>query len=483
MREVRFAPAFASWRDAVRPLLAARVPPRQVIWTPFDAAAQGALPGLVADETVDRAAPVPRIPAAFVPLATKAACHRDLARWALLYRVAYRLTGGERHLLEDLTDPDVSRLNSLAAAVARDVHRMHAFVRFRRVADPGGERYVAWHRPDHLVVELAAPFFAERFNALRWSILTPDRSAHWDGCTLSFNAGVPRSAAPADDELERLWTTYYASVFNPARLNLAAQRRELPRRHWATLPEASLIGPLARAAATVVQSMVDEVPASAAAFIPARADLPALAAAARTCRGCPLYAPATQTVFGRGPATARVMLVGEQPGDQEDLGGLPFVGPAGAVLDRALEAVGLDRAQLYLTNAVKHFKFEPRGKLRIHQRPKGRDVQACKPWLLAEIDRLRPAVLVALGSTAAQALFGPSVRTMRDRGRPLASPLAPYCLITYHPSAVLRATDSTSAVQIENDLRDDLALAAAALATAAAPARPPSPPCPPSSAG
>ena len=243
-------------------------------------------------------------------------------------------------------------------------------------------------------------------------------------------------------------------------------KRELPVRHWATLPEARVIAPLIAAATARTATMADPaLTSSARDFFPARegASLGDLAAAARICRGCPLYGPATQTVFGEGPPDARIMLVGEQPGNDEDLAGHPFVGPAGQVLDQALAAAGLDRRALYLTNAVKHFKFEPRGKWRIHQRPRGREVAACRPWLMAELSRVRPTVLVALGATAAGALHGPKVALARDRGRPVASDLAPICLVTYHPSAVLRAGDPAASQRMRAALIEDLGRARASL--------------------
>lgn len=167
----------------------------------------------------------------------------------------------------------------------------------------------------------------------------------------------------------------------------------------------------------------------------------ALAEAAEGCRGCDLYQAATQTVFGKGRPSARLMLVGEQPGDKEDLEGEPFVGPAGRLLDKALGEAGIERSEAYLTNAVKHFKWKPRGKRRLHQTPRAGEVEACKPWLEAEVEAVKPEALLALGATAGRALFGPKVRVTKDRGRPLESPLAPLAAITIHPSAILRLRD------------------------------------------
>ena len=366
-------------------------------------------------------------------------------------------------MLEDGADPDVHRLQQMARSVDRDAHKMQAFVRFRKVPAPdGGEVFVAWHRPDHHVLPRVAPFFVDRFHAMSWVIFTPDASAHWNGHLLRFGPRCPRARGPRRRRAGR-------PVAHVLRRHLQPRPGQ-PRRHptraarapLATLPESRLIAPLVAEARTRAARMADPgLTTSARAYFPPTpaATLSELAHAARTCRGCPLFQPATQTVFGEGPADARIMLVGEQPGNDEDLAGHPFVGPAGQVLDEALRAAGLDRRALYLTNAVKHFKFQPRGKWRLHQRPRGREVESCKPWLLAEIDRVRPAVLVALGATAAGALFGRQVTPGRDRGRPLASPLAPICLVTYHPSAVLRAGDPEGSARLRGALVADLSLA------------------------
>src|SRR5574340_453876 len=180
--------------------------------------------------------------------------------------------------------------------------------------------------------------------------------------------------------------------------------------------------------------------AMSAGSAPPRLD--ALRQAARSCTACPLYAHATQTVFGAGSDHASVMLVGEQPGDREDIEGLPFVGPAGALLDRALEAAGVDRRNVYVTNAVKHFKWEPRGKRRLHKKPSEREIEACHPWLEGEIAALRPRVIVCLGATAASAVIGRGFKVSLQRGRFVPSALAPFVFATLHPSAVLRLPDA-----------------------------------------
>jgi uracil-DNA glycosylase len=201
----------------------------------------------------------------------------------------------------------------------------------------------------------------------------------------------------------------------------------------------------------------------ASAFIPDQASLRTLREAAAGCRGCELWRPATQVVFGEGSQDARMCFVGEAPGDREDREGHPFVGPAGRELDKALAAVGIDRSEVYVTNAVKHFKFEERGKRRIHQRPDAQQIKACRPWLRAELDVVQPEVLVVLGATAAKSLLGSTFRLMAQRGQPVESDLAPFVVATIHPSAILRGSDSASREAQRELFTEDLRVAASAL--------------------
>jgi uracil-DNA glycosylase family protein len=196
-----------------------------------------------------------------------------------------------------------------------------------------------------------------------------------------------------------------------------------------------------RNAGAIANDGIDDYPP---APVPETSSLTTLARAARSCRACPLYKRATQTVFGEGPKNARLMLLGEQPGDQEDIAGKPFIGPAGKLLDRALEDAGIKREEVYVTNTVKHFKWEPRGKRRIHQKPNSREIAACRPWLEAELRVVRPRLLVCLGATAAQSIFGPSFRVTRERGKVLESSVAAKVVTTVHPSSLLRQPDEES---------------------------------------
>jgi uracil-DNA glycosylase len=258
---------------------------------------------------------------------------------------------------------------------------------------------------------------------------------------LTFSAGVSRSAAPSGDDLEDLWKDYYASIFNPARVKVKAMKAEMPVRHWATLPEAQIIPNLLAGANLRVIEMAKTQKSSAAEFVPPTKDLQQLRAAASVCRGCELYARATHVVFGEGRPDAKVVMVGEQPGDEEDVKGHPFVGPAGRLLNKAMLEAGLDRDQIYVTNAVKHFKWIERGKRRIHAKPSGIEISACRPWLEAELASIQPELVVCLGATAAQSLMGRDFRVTTERGIFFPHRWAKELVATIHPSAILRMPD------------------------------------------
>ena len=422
---------YDSWRAAAIQLLAAGKSPNEIVWQA----------GLFADLPESGPTTGLTVPRAFIELAKVVALHRDVSRWFVLYRVLYRIVNGERDLLKIDIDDDVRELRLMEKAVSRDMHKMKAFVRFRRIPDSEPEVFVAWYRPDHYITEAVAPWFSRRFGSMRWSILTPDRSAHWDLETLSFGPGVPRSEAPGDDVLEDLWRDYYRSIFNPARVKIRAMRAEMPVRHWATLPETQVIPDLLAQADTRVVQMAKTQKMSALPFIPATRNLGELRAAAPGCRGCDLYERATQIVFGEGPKDAKVVMVGEQPGDEEDVKGHPFIGPAGRLLSKAMHETGLDREKIYVTNAVKHFKWIERGKRRIHAKPSGIEISACRPWLEAELASIEPELVVCLGATAAQSLMGRDFRITTERGKFFPHRWAKELVATIHPSAILRAQD------------------------------------------
>jgi DNA polymerase len=464
--QITFTPNFAGWQRAARRALTDNFVPENIIWEELGSD-QPAL--AMFDEHEGQRHPRHtrfRVPKSFIGSATRVACHRDPRRWALLYRLLWRLTHGEPRLLEIIVDPDVHEFRAMEKAVRHEVHKMRAFVRFRAIEHDGATWYVAWFEPEHHIVELNAEFFRDRFASMRWSILTPGRCIHWDRQTLSFTAGVPKSEAPRADATEELWRKYYGNIFNPARVKTKAMQKEMPKRYWRNLPEAEMIPRLLEEAPARVEKMLQENDARiigddhySIAQPPATNEWAKLREAACACRACPLWKNATQTVFGEGPLDARIVLVGEQPGDVEDHGGRPFIGPAGQILDKALLEAGIDREKVYVTNAVKHFKWEPRGKRRIHQTANSRDIAACRPWLEEELRRINPRVLVCLGSTAATTIFGTGVRVLRDRGHIRESRFASQTMITFHPSALLRTPDEEMRAQQYKQFVSDLRVA------------------------
>ena len=450
---------FDQWRQEARRLIESEVRPSDVNWQTDREQLSLFATEFARGESRLKAFSVPRN---FLDLAETVACHRNPNRWALLYRTLWRILNQQRELMEITTDNDVYQLTRMQKAVSRDVHKMKAFVRFRRVSE-GPESFVAWHRPDHRIVRLAAPFFARRFKGMNWSIFTPDESAAWDQTELRYGPGVPANEVSSADGLEELWKAYYASIFNPARVKVAMMKREMPTRHWPTLPEAELIPELLRQAPARVDQMIETQEGfgeTAAHYLPAERSLPSLAAAATRCAACDLCHTATQVAFGEGPATAKMFLIGEQPGDQEDIEGKPFAGPAGKLLDECLEVAGIDRSSIYVTNVVKHFKFTERGKRRLHKKPNSREIFACRPWLEAELAAVKPAVIVCLGATPAQALLGRDFRTTQSRGKLLQSDWCKQTLATWHPAAILRMPDEVRRHQMRQELVDDLKLAA-----------------------
>jgi uracil-DNA glycosylase len=419
------------------------------------------------------------VPRAFMDLAGDVVLHRDPERFALMYRLLWRLER-EPRLLEIVTDPDVATARDMAKNVSKASHKMKAFVRFRVIEDAEDETYVAWFEPAHRVTEKTAPHFVRRFANMNFSILTPDVCAHWDRRELIFTPGADPSQAPTEDAQEEFWRTYYASIFNPARLKVGAMVKEMPKRYWRNLPEAALIPSLIEQAGVRMEAMVQAGPsqpqrktaAGAAARVLARdhgviepgetpvpGSLKEIAELIQGCRRCDLWRCATQGVPGEGPAHAPMMLVGEQPGDQEDLAGKPFVGPAGQVLDRALAEAGVPRAEAYVTNAVKHFKHELRGKRRLHKTPDAGEVTACRWWLDNERRLVRPRVIVALGATAVLSVFGKPMPIGKSRQQAFQLEDQSQAFVTWHPSYLLRVPDEAAKKKAYAEFVEDLAFA------------------------
>jgi probable DNA metabolism protein len=446
---------FEGWRRQARVLAQWEIPPGDIVWHVGDEPMD-----LFDGQPVDQLARDPRsqlsVPREFPDVAEQVVCHRDPERFGLLYRLLLRLKQ-EPDLLKMATDPDVHRLNAMARAVRRDLHKMTAFVRFRQVRDAeGGEMFIAWFEPEHFIMRRVSSFFVNRFSSMRWSILTPLASLYWDGAALQVAEGATKRDAPVDDTMEDYWRTYYANIFNPARLKIKAMKAEMPEKYWRNLPEAELIAPLIAGASQRMSAMVKAAPTSPsirharqqsrqAEPIGGTAGMPydwvQAATAARSCARCELCRDATQTVFGKGPLDAPVMFVGEQPGDQEDLAGEPFVGPAGQVFDKAMAQAGLDRDRAYITNAVKHFKFTVRGKRRIHHSPNAGEVKACRFWLGIEREFVRPSLIVAMGATALMSILSKATTVSSVRDQTITLEDGTPMIATVHPSYLLRLPD------------------------------------------
>ncbi|RFC67023.1 DUF4130 domain-containing protein [Mesorhizobium denitrificans] len=437
---------FDGWRKAARSLALAGVDPADVEW-------------IVGGDSTGLPEPRPnapelRVPRSFIELAQTIICHIDPERFALLHRALTWLQQTPE-LLSIASDRDVVRMREMEKAVRRDIHKMRAFVRFREVDG----HFLAWFEPAHFIVERNAPFFVRRFTGMNWTILTPHHSASWDGSEITFGPGANKSDVPADDAAEDLWLTYYRNIFNPARLKVKAMQAEMPKKYWRNLPEASLIPDLIAGAESAATEMIKNMPTQPAPHhrsVRAQhwgtrdktpdpeseaTSLAELREQAMSCHRCPLWRDATQTVFGEGLPSAAVVFVGEQPGDQEDLAGKPFVGPAGKIFDDVLAEAGIDRDLAYVTNAVKHFKFEPRGKRRIHQKPNAGEVTACRWWLDHELGFIKPKLAVAMGATAALALLGKAIPVTKMRGNVVERDDGLRVFLTIHPSFILRIPD------------------------------------------
>ncbi len=410
------------WRLAARQLVLAGIEPDEVAWSVGETG--DALP-----EASGRF----QLPRALVTLASIAIQAREPDRLGLLYSLVWRCHAGEK-LMEDAGDPDVALARRMALAVRADAHRMRTNLRFMPVLDnarlgdseagpnDAGQRFLGWFAPAHFVLPANAQLLARRFPDLTFSIVTPDGSAHWNRSALRFGAGLRH--VQDDETLLAWWDTHRERVLDGAvegtSVPEAEELDEVPRP-----PNRPALGPV------VVASEAD----------PALAEVVKEAAA---CHRCPLYEPATQTVFGEGPAGAAAIFLGEQPGDQEDTIGRPFVGPAGQMMDRAMEEAGIDRRLVYVTNAVKHFKFTPRGKRRIHQTPETPEIQACAFWLDVERAHIRPRLLVLMGATAARAVLRRAVTISRERGRPIQLEGGQTVFVTVHPSFLLRVPDAAA---------------------------------------
>lgn len=463
MIKASFEPNFESWRKEARKHLTAGISPDKINWGSEESLFQsfnfeeGLAPMVIKTEF--------KVPPEFIELAKTVSSARDADRWDLLYRILYRLQFENPQLLNITVDPDIRRAELLEKSIRRDIHKMHAFVRFKKeivmTEDGEEEYYVAWHKPEHFTLQAGSPFFARRFGDRKWSIYTPDESAHWNLEKLTFGPGLDQREFTTKDDWDEVWKTYYKSIFNPARIKIKMMKTEMPTKYWSSMPETELIKQLIREAPQRLQEMAKNQ--NTKAIVDPNKSLDELRIEAKSCQACPLYQTAHNTVFGVGPKDARIMIIGEQPGDQEDLQGLPFIGPAGEILEQSLKEIGLRREDLYLTNAVKHFKWSQhtvRGeKMRLHQKASGAEAHACRPWLEAEIAQVKPEIIIALGATAATAVLGRLPKISDERGKLFKMNDKTKIVISWHPSAILRTRDESEQKTRHQQLTADIQLA------------------------
>lgn len=478
MKRIPIEPTFAAWRRAARELLRQEVEPERIEWVEWDSdAASPSSPSNDSNHSGTHSADVPASPAATPALAAPviprelltrlktAACFRAADRWSLLYRILWRWTRGERHVL-DLADRDGALLDQRVRSVGQETDDLLLLTLFRR-RDPsmGLPEFVGWYEPNHDLLERAAARFAERMGDSTWMLATPHGAAFWNGMLLRISrpaadigeraahpftggqqqsqpasqalpAGVMAGEATTSEPTEALWLAYYASVFNGA-------PAPVPLRYWRTPPAgpplpAHLARERSRLGAQSGTVTVPEMPPIeySAVTPPLREPTGPLA----TCRRCALWRNAKQAVAGAGAAQAAIMVVGEQPGEDESQNGAPFTGPAGHLLDTVLARAGLERAALYLTYAVKHYKWETIEQQRVHRTPALREVEACQYWLEHELARVVPRVVVTLGATALKALTGAHVNLSEYLGQTICHG-GRLIVPTWHPSYALKMAD------------------------------------------
>ncbi len=481
MKRISIEPTFAAWRRAARELLLQEVEPARIEWVECDLDASSHsnhsgnsgnsslstnagthTPNVPDSPATTPAVAAPAIPRELLARLKTAACFRAPDRWSLLYRILWRWTRGERHVL-DLLDHDGALLDQRIRSVEHETDDLLLLTLFRR-RDPsmGLPEFVGWYEPHHDLLERAAARFAERMGDSTWMLATPHGAAFWNGMLLRIdrpsadNGEHPLSAsrqhspamqmlppgamageATTSEPTEALWLAYYTNVFNGA-------PTPVPLRYWRTPPAgpplpAHLARERSRAGARSGTVTVPDMPPIEYSAIapPLREPTGPLT----TCRRCALWRNAKQAVAGTGPAQAAIMVVGEQPGEHENQTGEPFTGPAGQLLDTVLARAGLERAALYLTYAVKHYKWETLDQQRVHRTPALREVEACQYWLEQELAQVAPRVVVTLGATALKALTGAHVNLSEylgqtiDHGGRLIVP-------TWHPSYALKTVDA-----------------------------------------
>ena len=421
------------WRTKARQLLAEKVLPQDIHWKCDElefSFGEEFLPKKVTSEFT--------LPREFVETAMTVSAYRDDSTWDLLYRIAWRILYEDRNLLQIPIDPEVRELVARRQSVGRDIHKMHAFVRFREIKEGKDSIFMAWHRPDHRILRLAIPFFKDRFNGMNWVIMTEDESVSWNQSELSFLPGIGKVELPPDEK-EDLWKNYYSSIFNPARVKVNMMKKEMAVRYWETMPETQLITSLLADASNRVKKFEEANPRMRP--IQFASSLSEMKEAMKKCQSCGICARSHGPVPGVGPVDAQLAIIGEQPGDEEDLGQAPFIGPSGRELSRALLEAHIERKDIYLSNAVKGFKWVKGSIEREHRTADSKEISACRPWLQNELSLIKPKILVCLGRVAAQSVVGKLIKLEDVRGRFFSTPLCEKTIVLPHPASILRIKD------------------------------------------
>ncbi|MPT48782.1 MAG: DUF4130 domain-containing protein [Sphingobium sp.] len=457
---------FEAWRQAARNAISHDIAPDQIDW----AGKEGLFPACPLPDAGSAPAAVFTVPQAFLRLAGSVIWHNAPERFALLYQALWRLSRREGNPISP-ADALGRRLNLMAKAVGRDIHKMHAFVRFREVPGHGDRRsFAAWFEPEHHTLEPGSRFFVKRFADMDWMIATPRLTACYEAGKLRFGPGGPQPDLP-EDASEALWATYFANIFNPARVKLNAMQSEMPKKYWKNLPETRLIPDMLKDAEARVERMRAAGtsiarPGAAAISTRYRATMPKpverpatmeeARLAVRHCHQCGLCEAATQAIWGEGNSKAALMIVAGQPEDKDDLSGRPFTGPDGQMVRDMLTEAAIDPAQIWMTHAVKHYKFTPQGKNRVPVAPDRDEILACRQWLALELAFVQPRIILALGEGAAFSLTGDDGPLSLRRGRTEKGLLGTPVLLSWHPADIAQMAGAARQKQARQELLADL---------------------------
>ncbi len=394
----------------------------------------------------------------FSRFASNVLCHNNQTKFDILYDF-YRSYSKNFKIIHNPLEPNLHKLKVFSKQVTRDIHKMQAFVRFNEFSKDGKVIYVAYHKPDHYILKKNYKFFVERFNTMNWIIFTPYAMLSWNSHQVFYQEQEYHPKTLPEDPFVELWQTYFSNIFNPARVKINAMMKEMPRRYWETMPETKLIPELIRNASTRVESMKlrsRSTRSDAKIYTEGVASLNDLRIKLLQCNACELCELNTNPVAGAGLPTSQIMILGEAPGDMEEVSGKPFVGPAGNLLGITLKKLGYNIDDFYKTNAVKHFNFRSGGKVRIHKTPSSKHILSCRPWLEKEVELVKPEVIICMGLSAAHSVLGFPVRMETVRSKLHKTGFCNKTFITHHPARILREPDLSKKEALQDQFEQDL---------------------------